>query len=82
MARFVVGNDRRRRSIAADALDAVALDEDVTRKRFGAQAIDDPDIGEERACHSASLGISQKARRRIAQSDCPPRGTENSSCPV
>jgi hypothetical protein len=46
MARFVVGNDRRRRSIAADALDAVALDEDVTRKRFGAQAIDDPDIGE------------------------------------
>src|SRR4029434_4890986 len=43
------------------------LDEDVTRKRFGAQAIDDPDIGEERACHSASLGISQKARRRIAQ---------------
>jgi hypothetical protein len=31
MARFVVGNDRRRRSIAADALDAVALDEDVTR---------------------------------------------------
>jgi hypothetical protein len=69
----------RRRSLAADALDAVALDEDVTRKRFGARAIDDPDIGEERACHgdppdgvcSASLGISRTARRSMAQSDRP-----------
>jgi hypothetical protein len=60
----------RRRSLAANALDAVAIDEDVTRKRFGARAVDDPDIGEERAylgdppddvC-SASLGISRTAR--------------------
>jgi hypothetical protein len=86
----------RRRSLAADALDAVAINEDVTRKRFGARAVDDLDIGEERACPgdppddvcSASLGISRTARRGIAQSDRPPRGThdtwrsENSSCSV
>ncbi len=46
----------RRRPLAADALDAVALDEDVTGERFGARAVDDPDVREERACHGDPPG--------------------------